>query len=157
MIRNRFLSLLWVALASVVALWGCDTTQHVTAVTGTSDTAPPPSPENLAVVSQPEYHRLTWAASPAPDVVLYEVYQYLPDPSRDNSYVMIGEAAGNWFNLTPNQETIETHFRVRAVDTIGNRSPLSNEYAATLGPISQGGIGQGGREPEGDPRLRLAD
>ena len=157
MMRKRYLPILLISLASAGALWGCGSGQHITAATPTEDTAPPPAPEDLDIVSQPENHRLTWTASSAPDVAFYEVYQYLPNPTRDNSYVRIGESAGNYFNLEPNQQEVESFFRVRAVDTIGNRSALSTAYGATLAPISLGGTGKGARDSDRDPRLRLAD
>jgi predicted phage tail protein len=158
MISKRLLSILWIALASAGALWGCSSGEHITAANPTQeDTSPPPAPEDLDIVSQPENHRLTWTPSSAPDVVFYEVYQYLPNPTRDNSYVRIGEAAGSSFNLEPNQQAVEAYFRVRAVDTIGNRSPLSTAYGATLTPISLGGTGKGTKDTDHDPRLRLAD
>ena len=153
--RNISISL--VALACMVAFTGCSNNSTVTGPSGTIDETPPPAPAGLTLSTQAEFHRLVWTPSAAPDVVGYEVYQYLPDPSRDNSFVMIGESSENSLILTPNQEDVVAYFRVKAVDSSGNRSAASVTFTANLSEIAMGGGGAGAVNPGVDPRGRIEE
>ena len=108
----------------------------------------------------PEFNELTWAPSAAADVAKYQVYQYQPDPSRDNAYVMIGETTTSSLNLGRTAVETDTYFRVRAVDQSGNRSAFSVEtsvHLPALGSGGSGGGGGGGLPGDGDPGRRFEE
>ena len=159
-----------IAAVACIALYGCGNSTDSTNVSPTLDSTPPPAPESIVLITGPTENRLTWAASPAADVVKYEVYQYMPDPTRDNAYVMIGESATSSFKLL-SQDEMNTYFRVRTVDQSGNRSGLSVEYRAHVPPVIKGNdgdptptgepdnnpVGGGTGAPDGSPGHRIGE
>jgi hypothetical protein len=151
---SRTVLLLAAATACVAMLSACGNSSKPTNVTPALDTTPPPAPENLAVATTSGTNRLSWTASTDPDVVAYQVYQYMPDPTRDNSYVMIGESVDNEYMLDRNPEPVDTFFKVRCVDRVGNLSSFSPAFAAHLPAIFIGG-GAPNNPPDGDPHYKL--
>ena len=147
------------ALAAVacIGLYGCGNSSDVTNAPGTLDSTAPPVPESVSLNTVPEYNELTWAASAAADVAKYQVYQYQPDPSRDNAYVMIGESTSPAYNLGRTGDATDAYFRVRAVDESGNRSALSAEANIHLPAIGTGGGGGGAAGPDGDGRKKIGE
>lgn len=135
--RTMFATLAAVALMSA---YGCGKSASPTSATGSLDTTPPGAPEGLAMMSVPEFNELTWTPSTASDLATYQVYQYQPDPSRDNAYVLLGETTSPSFRLTM---TGDGAFRVKAVDTSGNRSAFSSELTTTVPAIMTGGGSNG--------------
>jgi hypothetical protein len=131
------------ALAAVVLIgaYGCGNSAQSTNAGPNLDSSAPAAPAGLSLVSIPEYNEITWTASASADVANYQVYEYLPDPSRDNSYVMIGESASPSFRLEWSDEASERFYRVRAVDQAGNRSGFSNEFNAHVPALTSGGGG----------------
>ena len=83
------------------------------------DEEAPEPPASAAVVSMPGGARVTWTASPSPDVVRYEVVH--EDPLGGDSQVL---PAGNVLSLdvTGLQEGEQRRFFARAVDGSGNAS-----------------------------------
>jgi len=132
------------ATVACIGLYGCGNSSAVTNATRSLDSTPPPAPESISLNTVPEFNELTWAASAAADVARYQVYQYQPDPSRDNAYVMLGETTTSSFNLGRTADATDTYFRVRAVDQAGNRSAFSSETSVHLPALGGGGDGGGG-------------
>ena len=145
----KFTRSILATLAAVAALglFGCGSSSSPTSVSPSLDSTPPSAPEGLALSPTVEYNTLSWTASSDAGVVKYEVYQYQPDPSRDNAYVMIGESTTASFQLIPVNTDSDTYFRVCAVDQAGNRSALSSELDAHVPAISSPGRGSGGDTP----------
>jgi hypothetical protein len=72
----------------------------------------------------------------------YEVYVYDPDPERETSYVLqySTDASTFSYSLDPTDGFVTKHYRVRAVDSNGNRSPMTSAITVTVGPtVSVGG------------------
>ena len=118
-----------VALAAAVGLSGCGDSARPTSAVPVLDSTPPDTPTGLGVVPDGNSGRdgFGWSASAASDVASYEVYVYSPDPSRDNSYALAGTVPASQTSMmgpTVNTDT-SVWFRVRAVDSSGNRSGFS--------------------------------
>ncbi len=128
------------AAVALVSMYGCGKSASPTGVSQTLDSTPPSAPETVALMTAPEGNDLTWAPSTASDLAGYQVYQYQPDPSRDNAYVMIGQSTTNSFRLTMTGSEV---FRVRAVDTSGNLSAYSSEFSTMVPVIATGGGNNG--------------
>jgi hypothetical protein len=137
-------------IACVALLVGCGSDSPTNVVPQLDSTAPP-APEGLSLTYTPEFYRLDWALSAAPDVASYQVYEYAPDPTRENSYVLLGEvsATASSYNLPPVGEDKDTFFKVRAADQAGNRSAYSNPLGAHL--VGMGSDEGGGDDPAKDP------
>jgi hypothetical protein len=145
------------AAAALLGAMGCGNSSDPTSANPNLDSNAPPTPAGLQLVSVPEYNELAWEASTAPDVARYQVYEYQPDPSRDNAYVMIGETTTASYRLPFDDGGTETFYRVRAVDESGNRSAMSDAFTADVPVITRGGGGGGGTEDGGDGRIRIDD
>jgi hypothetical protein len=126
-------------LAMMAILSGCGDTAAPTAPTSSLDSTPPPAPVVL------DYSRdamgqavLTWSQSSAPDVASYEVYMYSPSPDRDNSYIVVDNtvASDTQYSLPWAASLSPSVFRVRAVDTSGNKSAFSTDITVWSGPGS---------------------
>ena len=147
---NRFVLL---SLAAAAMLSGCGKSTSPTGVTSNNlDTTPPPTPDGMSVIvdSNSGRQQLVWSPSSAADLARYQVYIYSPDPSRDNSYVLVGEtnAHTSTFYLPVVNRRTSFFYRVGAVDESGNRSALSSIYQAQLRPWT-GGV------PSGPPVGRM--
>jgi len=140
------------AAVAMVGLYGCGKSAEPTSVSPSLDGTPPSAPEGFSFAATTSYYRLAWSPSPDADVAKYQVYLYQPDPSRDNSYVMIGETTTSDFALPASISGIEAYFRVRAVDQTGNRSAYSDVYGATI-PAA----GNSGGAGTGDPGHRIQE
>ncbi len=84
---------------------------------------------------------LVWQASASANVTGYEIYMYSPDPTRDNSYVLIGETRGATTQyLLPFADagTVQ-YFRVKAVTSTGARSAASSTVNASRTAFGTGG------------------
>lgn len=143
--RRSHLMLL-VMVASIVALAGCgkstDSTSPVTPLDGT----PPPAPDGISLITSTDANALTWSPSSAPDVAMYQVYQYSPDPSRDSAYLLIGSTSASSLTLPRMNDAQDSYYKVRAVDQAGNSSAYS---AATLMHVPAIGSGEGGGTGQG--------
>jgi len=119
---------LLVSLAVAALLSGCGNSSSPTNVTPSLDTAPPPTPTGMILSAEGSEYTLRWSASSAPDIAGYEIYQYMPSPDRDNSYVMIASTvgAGTSFELPASVVADDQFLRVAAVDAAGNTSGLSS-------------------------------
>jgi hypothetical protein len=125
---------LLVLLALAALLAGCSKNSTPTGVSPL-DEAPPAAPTQIA--SAPDLSsasvRLVWNASTSANVAGYEVYQYSPDPSRENAYLMIGrtDAATTSLSLPGVSEPVSLTYRLRSVSGSGIRSEWS-EIATIL-------------------------
>ena len=137
-----------VAVVATVGLFGCGKSTDPTSVSPSLDSTPPSAPEGLSLTSTSEYNTLSWTASSATDLVSYQVYQYQPDPSCNNSYVMIGETTSTSYQISATKADTQTYFRVRAMDTAGNLSAMSTELDAHLPAAPMGGGGPGTSDPQ---------
>jgi len=145
------------AAAVVLAVVGCGKSTDPTGVNNVQDSSAPAAPAGLDVMTLPEYNELTWETSTAPDVDRYQVYEYQPDPSRDNAYVLVGETTSSSWRIPGDDAGTETHYRVRAVDTTGNRSALSDVYDVSVPALGHGGGGTGTPDGTPDGRKRVEE
>ena len=157
--KSRRLMVAWISVAAIVVpLTGCGTTTRSTAPAVTLDTTPPSIPDELTQSRDP-YTRnlqLEWSPSPSPDVASYDVYMYSPDPSRENSFIKVGETSAPAWSL-PTSASDQTYtFRVRAVDGAGNASAFSSSFTTTV-PASLPPAGGGGSTPDDDGHRRRID
>jgi hypothetical protein len=144
----KFVRLSLCALAAVALMTGCGKSTNPTRVSTetenpTLDNTPPPVPSGLRTSEDPSGHTsLVWTESSASDVVGYEIYVYDPDPERETSYVLQYSTDASTFSyaLDPADGFVTKHFRVRAVDSTGNRSAMTSSITVTVGPtVSVGG------------------
>lgn len=143
-LRSILVPLAVVAAATLLA--GCGSKSTPTGVEPALDTAPPPAPVTLVVQRDDQTGRdfLTWTPSSAPDLAGYQIFQYLPDPSRDNSYAMVAETGVNqpMYLLPVVGSDTKMFFRLRSVDTSGNHSGFTPVFAAHLTPFEAGPGGE---------------
>lgn len=137
----KFLSPRSATLAIVLILAGCSTGLDPVAPRSTLDSSPPQAPLGLTTATNSAGNRiLSWTPNSESDLGSYQIYQYSPDPSRDNAYVLaatVGSSAAEW-NLPGATEPEVTWLRVRAVDRSGNRSAESAPLQVTLLPPGAG-------------------
>jgi hypothetical protein len=128
---RHFVPLL-VMLSLAALLSGCGQNSTVTGP-NVLDEAPPAPPTQIgtALNESGSALNLVWTASTSANVATYEVYQYAPDPSRENAYVLIGatDAATTQIRLAVTESERVT-YRLRSVSALGTRSEWST--AATL-------------------------
>jgi hypothetical protein len=133
-------------LLATVMVAGCTSDNNPVAAANFVDNSPPPAPTGISVDFATELNRpvVSWQPSAAPDVAGYDVYQYSPDPSRENAYVKINSAPLTTaeFAVDGVGQDTEAYFRVRAVDQSGNWSAYSSAARVTL-PASTPGTGNG--------------
>jgi len=135
----KFPRLIILSLAVIALLGGCGSSNEPTGVRApTLDTAPPPAPEGLSATIDPAVPSavLKWAPSTDPEVVGYEVYEYAPDPTRENAFVLADALEGgttSW-NLPGVTKVTVKYFRVSAVSKNGEHSALSTPCKVTLQP-----------------------
>jgi len=149
----KFSRLIVASLASVALLSGCGKSTAPTSVTTTTlDTTPPAAPSGLSVsVDGSGFSKLTWDPSTAADLADYQVYVYSPDPSRDNSFVMIWQTDGteSSYSLDPTAQNETRVFKVVAVDNAGNKSGFSSPLSVQLGPLPRVSDPVSGEPPVG--------
>src|SRR5262245_4686228 len=147
----RWISLPLSGVATMAMLSGCGDTVAPTEPGSGLDTTPPPAPAHLYYAHDIQGRPvLAWDASAAPDVASYDVYIYSPSPDRDNAYVLVSDsdATDNNYLLPSVSSTPTATYRVRAVDTSGNKSAFSASADVILGP--GGGSGGGGDNGGGE-------
>ena len=144
---------LLVGIALATALAGCGAGLDPGIPSATIDSAPPQAPVGLSSGLNASYQPvLRWSPNSESDLGSYQVYQYSPDPTRDNAYVLVGTVSANtteWAFSVP-AEPVTHWMKVRAVDQDGNRSAESAAHEIALMPRS------GGESPTDDehPRRR---
>lgn len=141
-----------VMAAAVLALtsYGCGVGNNVAAPSTATDSAPPQAPAGLAEgVDATNLHFVQWTANSEPDLSGYQVYQYSPDPARDNAYDLVATlpATQTTWTLPPSSTATTSWIKLRALDHSGNRSAESAALQVTLFPLPTGGDG-----PSGDPQ-----
>lgn len=138
---SRPLIQLAIAVALAAAICGCGAGSDPTAPAAVTDNAPPQAPTGLAPgLSDISTPVLEWSANSEPDLAGYQIYQYSPDPSRDNAYTLVGTVGSTvteW-QLPDVTETELAWFRLRAIDAAGNRSAVSTAAQVTLLAASSG-------------------
>ncbi|MDP9352405.1 MAG: alpha-amylase family glycosyl hydrolase, partial [Chloroflexota bacterium] len=95
------------------------------------DQTAPSAPTNLQAFNNgPTSVRLTWSATPEPDLYRYDVYR---SSTRGSGYERVGTALASETAYTDTGLSTGTtyYYVVRAVDDAGNRSGSSNESSAT--------------------------
>jgi hypothetical protein len=117
-----------VALTLAALLSGCGQNSTPTGVTPLDETAPA-APSQIVKVddSATPSGWLSWEPSVSANVATYEVYQYSPDPSREEAYVLVGQtdAAVTRYELPVTAQVQTVYYRLRAVSTAGIHSPWS--------------------------------
>ena len=132
----------WMATAAVaITLAGCGSGNTPVTPSAVIDSAPPQSPVGLRQnLNAASVRVLTWNPNSEPDLGGYQIYQYSPDPSRDNAYVLVAtlNAAAQEWPLPTDVGTVYTWVRMRAVDQFGNRSAESAACRVAFQPTSPG-------------------
>jgi len=141
-----------VTAAAVLALasYGCGVGNNVAAPTTQIDSAPPQAPVGLAeAVDASNQHVVQWTANSESDLGGYQVYQYSPDPGRDNAYELVAtlSAAQTTWTLPTSSSATTSWIKLRALDQSGNRSAESSALQVTLFPAPTGID-----PPSGDPQ-----
>lgn len=130
------------AAALAVALAGCGVgNSPVSPSAAQLDSSPPQAPVGLTQgVDATSHAIIVWTPNSEADLGAYQIYQYLPDPSRDNAYVLVATlSAGQTSWRLPAVDSPEPSWvRLRALDQSGNRSAESAAFAVTLMPTPTG-------------------
>ena len=135
------LSCLLTVAALAVVLGGCGAGSNPSAPASILDSAPPQAPTGLAQdLNISNVRVLEWTANSEPDLAGYQIYQYSPDPSRDNAYVLVATVSAGTTEWTlPVTDAPEiTWIRMRALDQSGNRSAESAAANVMFLPDSPG-------------------
>ncbi|MEO5618568.1 MAG: hypothetical protein ABIS67_12410 [Candidatus Eisenbacteria bacterium] len=135
------LSCLLTVAALAVVLGGCGTGSDPVSPNAVLDSAPPQAPTGLAQdLNSSNIRVLEWSANSEPDLAGYQIYQYSPDPTRDNAYVLVATlSAGTTEWPLPVVDVAEiTWIRLRALDQSGNRSAQSIAAQVMLLPDGPG-------------------
>jgi hypothetical protein len=144
--RSRPLTILMALMALTAMLSGCGAGSDPVTPTAVLDDAPPQAPTGLSGGQGTDgAPTLEWNANAEPDLSAYQIYQYSPDPSRDNAYELVatvGAGSTEW-TVPPASESGLVWFRMRAVDATGNRSAVSAAapvmvFVGSSGPESPG-------------------
>lgn len=133
-------------LAAIAVLSGCGDNGNPVAPSPQLDTTPPPAPENLTLSSDASGHPvLVWTESAAADLAGYRVYLRSDVTGGPFVYVEVDNAilTNNYYRLPSVTSSIAASYRVRSVDTSGNKSPFS----ATADIIIPALTGSGGPDP----------
>jgi hypothetical protein len=139
------------AFVALAGLTGCAADSTLSSINQGSDTAPPSAPTNIREELRGQISLLAWDASPDADVVGYDVYQYSPDPARESAYVRLNASPIQAEEYSVSESaTVNAWYRVKAVDTSGNRSATSGAAWVTGVPVT-GSASDQGEEP-GIPR-----
>jgi hypothetical protein len=142
-----------VALTLAALLSGCGQNSTLTGVTPLDETAPA-APSQIAKLDDTATPCgwLSWQASASANVATYEVYQYSPDPTREDAYVLVGLTdVGTTQYALPSVSGPQTlYYRLRAVSTAGVRSPWS--ATANINVYTYGGSDDM-RDPAADPPM----
>jgi hypothetical protein len=154
----RFVTLTLAAVALALVLSGCGkSTSPTSSAAPAPDNSPPAAPANLSIHMNSGKNFLTWDASASANVQTYDVFAYVPDPTRDNAYIQIGETSAptTSLQLPPAYQTGLQYFKVLASNGGGNNSsfsttlqvvvavPQSNTGDPTSGPGAGPGSGRG--------------
>jgi hypothetical protein len=129
---------LFVMAAAVLALtsYGCGAGNNPAAPSTTLDSAPPQAPVGLVQTNS----TIQWTANSESDLDGYQIYQYSPDPDRDNAYVLeatLPASQTTW--ALPNADSPTTSWiKLRALDRTGNRSAESTALQVSLVPVPAG-------------------
>ena len=77
---------------------------------------------------------LQWTANSESDLSAYQVYQYSPDPTRDNAYALVATvpATQTSWPLPYAPAPTTTYVKLCALDQSGNRSAESAALEVTL-------------------------
>lgn len=133
------------ALAAAALLAGCGKSSDPTnvmsdpGVTQTMDNTPPPVPTGVNVSVDPSgKSTLSWDASTASDCVGFDIFVYDPDPTRDESYVLMTSTDNSTtaYALDPAEFSTAKYYRVSAKDRSDNHSPLSRAVLAVVRPVT---------------------
>jgi hypothetical protein len=153
-VKSRMLFSTLVALSLAALLSGCGQNSTPTGVTALDETAPA-APSSLTKVDDAATTSgwLAWEPSVTATVAGYEVYQYSPDPSRDDAYLLVGEtdASTTRYALPASSEPQTVYYRLKAVSTAGIRSP----WSTTAGIVVYSNNGAGEPEPSVDEPLPM--
>jgi hypothetical protein len=125
------------ALSLAALLSGCGQNSTPTGVTALDETAPA-APSQLLKESDPANPNglLAWEPSTSANVAGYEVYQYAPDPAREDAYVLVGQTDGTIteYALPFSYQSQTVYYRLKAVSTAGIKSSWSATAGIGIGP-----------------------
>lgn len=126
-----------VALSLAVLLSGCGQDSAPTGVMTLDETAPA-APSQLMKESDSSNPSgwLAWSPSTSANVGGYEVYQYSPDPSREEAYLLVGQtdATTTEYSLPYSYQSQTVYYRLKAVSTAGIKSAWSATAGIGIGP-----------------------
>lgn len=134
---SRMLFPTLVALSLAVLLSGCGQNSTPTGVMALDETAPA-APSQLMKESDPANPNgwLAWEPSTSANVAGYEVYQYSPDPAREDAYLLVGQtdATTTEYALPFSYQSQTVYYRLKAVSTAGIKSSWSATAGIGIGP-----------------------
>lgn len=135
--KSRMLFSTIVALSLAALLSGCGQNSSPTGVAALDETAPA-APSHLLKETDPTSPNgvLAWEPSTSANVAGYEVYQYSPDPSREDAYLLVGETGANVteYALPFSYQPQTVYYRLKAVSTAGVQSSWSATAGIGIGP-----------------------
>jgi hypothetical protein len=138
---------LLVVLTLAAVLSGCSKNSTPTGV-APLDQSPPATPSQIAanLDDVASTASLQWTPSPSANASGYEVYQYLPCPESESSYVLVGSAnaATTHYDLPWTSVPTTLYYRLRTVSSTGVKSAWSAPVKVTVGPTPGGS-----NDPEG--------
>lgn len=121
------------------------------AITGTDETAPD-APENLTVTAGEENIVLDWDDNDEEDLLEYLVFRGTEADFTANNDSQINEAqvTTSTFTDTTAEAGTTYYYKVKAADTSGNESAVSNEASDAIAAPEEEGGEEGGEEEGGE-------
>ena len=100
---------------------------------GVDDTTPPATPEGLAAKGYDRHVEISWTAADDPDRQYVKVYR-----ATTGDFVPVGIQKGHLTRYEDflGQSGVTARYRIAAVDSAGNESPLSSEVSAATHEMS---------------------
>jgi hypothetical protein len=126
-----------VVLALAAVLSGCSKNTTPTGPDPALDQAAPAIPAQITadIDLTTDSAELDWTASSSANAASYEIYQYLPCPQSEDTYVIVGrtDAATTSYQLPWAPTPTTLYYRLRTVSSTGVKSALSAPVLVTVG------------------------
>ena len=140
MFNKRSTLMVLALLLAPFVLAGCGS-DKTTSPTMHEDTVAPMAPTAWQPKADGTTALLRWARNTETDLEGYNVYRYEPNPTNQNSYVVINSqpTTRNSYSVASLTPGVTYYFRTTAVDVSGNESGYSEVMAITIGTGEEGG------------------
>jgi hypothetical protein len=151
LVKFRHLIPALAALTLAMLLVGCSKKSTPTSVLPVDET-PPAAPTHVVALADPGSAGaiIQWTPSTSPSLHGYEIYVYSPDPTREDSWMLLVEVGPDvtQYQLAAVTQQVTRYYRVRAAAPNGKHSTWSPIIMVTLMPPGSGTSPDNNDNPE---------